>query len=87
MHIVAGHEFTGLNYTVNFPAELQQKKGFTEEQMFEHAKGDKDFVWTKASQAAVAIRSTMSFIGLIGFGTCSLAAAAMLVAEYIRSAP
>lgn len=66
--------------------KLQQKKGLTEQQMFEHAKGGKDFVWTKGSQAAVAIRSTMSFIGLIGFGTCSLAAAAMLVAEYIRNA-
>jgi hypothetical protein len=54
--------------------------------MFEDAQGDKDLVWTKDSQAAVGIRSTLSFIGLIGFGTCSLAAAAMLVIVYIKNA-
>lgn len=75
----------GGNVLTEEAIKIQQKKGLTEQQMFEHARGDKDVVWTKGSQAAVAIRSTISFIGLVGFGTCSLAAAAMLVAEYIRN--
>jgi hypothetical protein len=66
--------------------KIRRETGMTEQQMFEDAQGDKDLVWTKASQAAVSIRSTISFIGLIGFGTCSLAAAAMLVAVYIKAA-
>jgi len=57
----------------------QQQHGRSEQQLFEDAQGDKDLVWTKASQAAVNVRSTLSFIGLIGLGTCTLAAAAMLV--------
>jgi hypothetical protein len=47
--------------------------------MFEDAQGDKDLVWTKSSQATVNLRGTLSFIGLIGLGTCTVAAAAMLV--------
>lgn len=74
----------GGNVLTSEAAKLQKEKNLTEQQMFERARGDKDLVWTKGSQAAVAIRSTISFIGLIGFGTCSFAAAAMLVAEYIR---
>jgi hypothetical protein len=61
-------------------ARIRQEKGVTEQAMFEDAQGDKDLVWTKDSQASVNIRSTISFIFLIGFGTCTLAAAAMLVA-------
>jgi hypothetical protein len=75
----------GGNVLTEEAIKIQQKKDLTEQQMFQHARGDKDVVWTKGSQAAVAIRSTISFIGLIGFGTCSFAAAAMLVAEYIRN--
>jgi hypothetical protein len=66
-------------------ARIQREKGLSEQQMFEDAQGDKDLVWTKDSQAAVGIRSTLSFIGLIGFGTCSLAAAAMLVVVYTNT--
>jgi hypothetical protein len=66
--------------------KIQREHHLTEQRMFEDAQGDKDLVWTKASQAVVAIRSTMSFICLIGFGTYSLAAAAMLVAVYINAA-
>jgi hypothetical protein len=67
--------------------KIQRANKLTEQQMFEDARGDKDLVWTKGSQAAVGIRSTLSFIGLIGFGTCSLAAAAMLVVVYMRAPP
>ncbi|GEM_PF-4367761 len=56
-----------------------KEKGLNEQQLLEDAQGDKDLVWTKASQASVMTRSTLSFIGLIGLGTCALAAAAMLV--------
>jgi hypothetical protein len=66
-------------------AKIKQEKGVGEQQMFEDARGDKDLVWTKKSQAAVGIRSTLSFIGLIGFGTCSLAAAAMLVVVFMNT--
>jgi hypothetical protein len=52
----------------------------SEQQMFEDAQGDKDLVWTKSSQSRVQVKSTLSFIGLMAFGTCALAAASMLVA-------
>ena len=58
---------------------ITKDKGLKEQQLFEDAQGDKDLVWTKASQASIMMQSTLSFIGLIGLGTCSLAAAAMLV--------
>jgi hypothetical protein len=66
-------------------AKIRQSKGVTEQQLFMDAQGDKDLVWTRLSQAAVSRRSTMSFIGLIGFGTCSLAAASMLVVVFIAN--
>ena len=66
---------------------IKEKNGVTEQRMFEDAQGDKDLVWTKLSQASVNIRSTISFILLIGFGTCSLAAAAMLVAVFMAAHP
>jgi hypothetical protein len=61
----------------------QQHKGRSEQELFVDAHGNKDLVWTKSSQASINIRSTLSFIGLIGFGTCSLAAVATLVAVAI----
>jgi len=61
----------------------RQQKGRSEQELFVDAHGNKDLVWTKGSQASVNIRSTLSFIGLIGFGTCSLAAVATLVAVAI----
>lgn len=67
-------------------AKIQQEKHLTEQQMFEDAQGDKDLVWTKDSQASINIRSTISFILLVGFGTCSLAAAAMLVVVFTGTA-
>ena len=48
--------------------------------MFEDAQGDKDLVWMRPSQAAVNMRSTLSYIALIGAGSCCLAAMGMLVA-------
>jgi hypothetical protein len=58
---------------------MRTQKGITVQQLFTDAQGSKDLVWTKPSQATVSIKSTLSFIGLIGFGTCTLAAAAVLV--------
>jgi hypothetical protein len=63
----------------------QDHPGRTEQELFVDAHGSKDIVWTKRSQASVNSKSTMSFIGLIGFRTCSLAAAAMLVAMSMGS--
>jgi hypothetical protein len=60
--------------------KIKLEQGITEQAMFEHAQGGKDLVWTKRSQASINIKSTLSFICLIGFGTCTLAAAATLVA-------
>jgi hypothetical protein len=64
-------------------AGIQRERHLTEQQMFEDARGDKDLVWTRDSQASVSARSTISFIMLIGFGTCTLAAAAMLVLVFM----
>lgn len=60
-------------------ASIAKKRGLTEQQMFEDAQGDKDLVWTRQSQAAVHIRSTLSYIFLIGAGACCIAAAGTLV--------
>ncbi len=60
-------------------AKIEREHKQTEQQMFEDAQGDKDLVWTKSSQAVVNLRSTLSFMGLIGLGTCTVAAAAMMV--------
>lgn len=67
-------------------AKIQAEKGLTEQQLFEDAQGDKDLVWTRDSQASVNIRGTLSFILLVGLGTCTLAAAATLVAVFMDSA-
>jgi hypothetical protein len=66
---------------------IAKTKGFTVQQMFEDAQGNKDLVWTKDSQARVNIKSTLSFIGLIGFGTCALASASMLIAVFTTIPP
>jgi hypothetical protein len=63
-------------------SNIMKTKKLTEQQLFTDAQGGKDLVWTKASQARVQLRSALSFIGLIAFGTCALAATAMLVAVY-----
>ena len=65
--------------------KIAQAKGRSEKQMFQDAQGDKDLVWTRQSQFAVNIRTTLAFIALIGFGTCSLAAAAMLVVTFVAN--
>jgi hypothetical protein len=70
----------GSELTTEAVSIQQKRRGRSEQELFMDSHGDKDLVWTKGSQASVNVRSTMSFIGLIGFGTCSLAAAAMLVA-------
>jgi hypothetical protein len=56
----------------------------TPQQLFLDAQGDKDLVWTRDSQAAVSVRSTLSYIALIGAGACCLASAGMLVAVSAR---
>jgi Na+(H+)/acetate symporter ActP len=75
----------GGNVLTDEASQIKRDKGLTEQQLFDDAQGDKDLVWTKPSQAAVNVRSTISFILLIGFGTCSLAAAAMLVVVFTES--
>jgi hypothetical protein len=67
-------------------AKIAKQKGRSIKQLFEDAQGDKDLVWTRESQSAVSIRTTLSFIGLIGFGTCTLIAAAMLVVTSLPDA-
>jgi len=64
-------------------AGIQHNKGCNPQQMLEDAKGKKDLVWTRKSQASVAIRSTLSFVILIGAGGCCLAATGMLVVTTI----
>lgn len=63
-------------------AQIARDKHLSEQELFSHAQGKKYLVWTRVSQAQIQVRSTMSFIGLIGFGTCALAAASMLVAVF-----
>lgn len=63
--------------------KIRKKKGMTIQDMFLDSHGDKDLVWTRDSQASVSIRSTLSFIFLIGGGGCCLAAAGMLVATTV----
>jgi len=79
-----------LGGSVLTPEAVKVRQDFpdrSEQELFVDAHGDKDLVWTKESQAWVNIRGTMSFIGLIGFGTCSLAAAAMLVSLSMSATP
>jgi hypothetical protein len=68
-------------------AKIKENHNQTEQEMFEDVKGAKDKIWTRASQSYVNIRSVLSFIALIGFGSCALAAAGMLVAVATSSAP
>jgi hypothetical protein len=59
--------------------KIQIERGLTSQAMFEDAQGDKDLVWTRASQATASVRSTLSFVLLIAAGSCALAAAALLL--------
>ncbi len=68
-------------------AKIKTTHNQTEQEMFVDVRGAKDKIWTRESQASVNIRSVISFIALIGFGTCSLAAAGMLVAVATSLAP
>jgi hypothetical protein len=68
-------------------AQIKATYNQTEQDMFVDVEGAKDKIWTRESQASVNIRSVVSFIALIGFGTCSLAAAGMLVAVAASLAP
>jgi hypothetical protein len=68
-------------------AEIKKTHNQTEQEMFVDVKGAKDKIWTRASQSSVNIRSAISYIALIGFGSCSLAAAGMLVAVATSTAP
>jgi uncharacterized membrane protein len=62
--------------------DIKSSKGISEQEMLEHLQGSRDSLWTRKSQARVNVRSTMSFIVLIAFGTSALAAAAFLVVVY-----
>jgi hypothetical protein len=62
---------------------IANEHGQVPQQMLEDAHGRKDLIWTRESQALVAQKSVAGYIALIGFGTCSLAAAAMLVSVAI----
>lgn len=68
-------------------SRIARERGLKLQQLFADAQGDKDLVWTRDSQAAVHIRSTLSYILLIGAGACSLAAAGMLVAAAAPATP
>lgn len=68
-------------------AKIKATHNQTEQEMFVDVKGAKDKIWTRESQASVNIRSVISFIALIGFGTCALAGAGMLVAVAASLAP
>jgi hypothetical protein len=59
--------------------DISVKKHQTLQQMIDHAQGDRDLIWTKESQAKVQLKSALSYISLISFGTASLAAASMLL--------
>jgi hypothetical protein len=62
---------------------IEAEHGLTAQAMFEDAQGDKDLVWTRASQANANVRSTLSFIVLIAVGSCALAAAALLLSDQV----
>jgi hypothetical protein len=63
--------------------KIEGEHGRTPQAMFEDAQGDKDLVWTRASQANANVRSTISFIVLIAVGSCALAAAALLLSDQL----
>ena len=63
-------------------SRIAAKEGQSEQEMLQDLQGERDKLWTKASQASINVRSTMSFIVLIAFGTAALAAAAFLVVVF-----
>jgi len=65
--------------------KIQKHKGLQPQQLLQDAQGDKDLVWTRESRAEVGTRSTLSYIALIGCGSCTVAAASMLVAVSVGS--
>jgi len=67
-------------------ARIKSRFEQDEQEMLEQLQGDRDKLWTKDSQAIVNLRSTLSFIVFVAFGTSALAAAAFLVVVY-SSAP
>ena len=69
----------GGNVLTTEAQEIKNTKNIHEQALFVDAHGDKDLVWTRPSQASVAVRSTLSYIVLLAFGTCAVASAAMLV--------
>jgi hypothetical protein len=73
----------GGDVLTNEAERITKQRGLPQQQLFEDAQGNKDLVWTRSSQSSVQIRSTLSYIGLISFGTCALAAVSLLVATYI----
>jgi hypothetical protein len=76
------HRILGGSVLTDEARSISRKKKLQEQDMLKHAQGNKDLVWTKSSQANVNLRSTMSFIVLIAFGTAALAASAMRVVVY-----
>lgn len=73
----------GGNVLTDEARKIKQEKGISEQQLFMDSQGDKDVVWTRESQSHVQVKSTLSYIGLIAFGTCALASASTLVALFI----
>jgi Na+(H+)/acetate symporter ActP len=63
-------------------AGIKKRKGQSEQEMLGDLQGERDKLWTKRSQAFVNLRSTLSFIVFLAFGTSALAAAAFLVVVY-----
>lgn len=66
--------------------EIIERKRLTPQTLLTQGQGDKDLVWTRASQADVQARSTMGYILLITAGTSGFAAIGALVATFIPSA-
>lgn len=62
--------------------EIAMNKHQSEQEMLEDVRGARDKIWTRSSMAVVNLRSTISFVFLVAFGTSALAAAAMLLAVY-----
>ena len=57
-----------------------KRKNRSIEDLLIDAHGQKDLVWTRPSQARIAVRSTLGYIALIAAGACAIAAVSMLVA-------
>lgn len=60
--------------------EIHARHGPEAQQLLIDAQGRKDLVWTRRSQARIAVRSTLGYITLIAAGACAIAAVSMLVA-------